>query len=112
MGQMRQWLDQIVVARAKPELSIDCLRLRDAIASSVEFRTAVAFTTDEVISDAQSNEALHVALDRPEVKAVTVSWVQFASGYRTDLARLGRACRERGVMLLVDARMQQSRLSM
>jgi selenocysteine lyase/cysteine desulfurase len=48
-------------------------------------------------------EGLHVALARPEVRAVTVSWVQFASGYRTDLARLGRACREREVFLVVDA---------
>ena len=48
-------------------------------------------------------EGLHVALDRPEVRAVTVSWVQFASGYRTDLARLGRACREREIFLVVDA---------
>ncbi len=48
-------------------------------------------------------EGLHAALDRPEVKAVTVSWVQFASGYRTDLARLGRACREREIFLVVDA---------
>jgi selenocysteine lyase/cysteine desulfurase len=48
-------------------------------------------------------EALVRALDRPEVRALTVSWVQFASGYRVDLARLGRLCRERGVWLVVDA---------
>jgi selenocysteine lyase/cysteine desulfurase len=36
-------------------------------------------------------EALLRALERPEVRAVTVSWVQFASGYRVDLARLGAA---------------------
>ena len=29
------------------------------------------------------------ALDRPEVKALTISWVSFASGYRVDLGRLG-----------------------
>jgi selenocysteine lyase/cysteine desulfurase len=43
------------------------------------------------------------ALDRPRVKAVSVSWVQFASGYRTDLAALGRVCRERGIYFVVDA---------
>ena len=48
-------------------------------------------------------EALLRALERPEVRAVTVSWVQFASGYRVDLARLGQRCRERGVWLVVDA---------
>lgn len=47
--------------------------------------------------------ALIAALDRPQVKVVTVSWVQFASGYRTDLADLGRACRARGIFLVVDA---------
>jgi selenocysteine lyase/cysteine desulfurase len=48
-------------------------------------------------------DALLRALERPEVKAVTVSWVQFASGYRVDLARLGQRCRERGVWFVVDA---------
>ncbi|MFL5578482.1 MAG: aminotransferase class V-fold PLP-dependent enzyme [Gemmatimonadaceae bacterium] len=48
--------------------------------------------------------ALHRALDaEPRVKAVSVSWVSFATGYRIDLARLGAACRERGVWFVVDA---------
>jgi selenocysteine lyase/cysteine desulfurase len=37
------------------------------------------------------------------VRAVAVSLVQFASGYRVDLDRLAAACRERGVFLVVDA---------
>jgi selenocysteine lyase/cysteine desulfurase len=49
-------------------------------------------------------EALHRALDaEPRVRAVSVSWVSFATGYRLDLARLGAACRERGVWFVVDA---------
>jgi selenocysteine lyase/cysteine desulfurase len=48
-------------------------------------------------------DALVRALDRREVRALAVSWVQFASGYRADLARLGRLCRERGVWFFVDA---------
>ena len=48
-------------------------------------------------------EAILRALDRPEVKALTISWVSFASGYRVDLARLGQACRERGIYFVVDA---------
>ena len=47
--------------------------------------------------------ALLAALDRPRVRVVAISWVQFATGYRTDLAALGRACRERGIRLVVDA---------
>lgn len=36
-------------------------------------------------------------------RVVTVSTVTFAPGFRTDIDTLGRACRERGVLLLVDA---------
>ncbi|HVA58407.1 MAG: aminotransferase class V-fold PLP-dependent enzyme [Gemmatimonadaceae bacterium] len=43
------------------------------------------------------------AVDDPAVKVVAVSWVGFATGYRVDLAALGRRCRERGVHLVVDA---------
>jgi selenocysteine lyase/cysteine desulfurase len=46
--------------------------------------------------------ALLRALDDKRVRAVAVSWVQFSSGYRVDLARLGAACSERGVFLAVD----------
>jgi selenocysteine lyase/cysteine desulfurase len=46
---------------------------------------------------------LHEALDREGVKAVSVSWVQFANGYKTDLAALGRECHARGIYLVVDA---------
>ena len=41
--------------------------------------------------------------ERPEVRAVTVSWVQFATGYRVDLARLGALCRAHGKFFVVDA---------
>ncbi len=36
-------------------------------------------------------------------RVVTVSSVQFGSGFRTDLAKLGAACQERGVLFFVDA---------
>lgn len=48
-------------------------------------------------------DALHRALEDRAVKCVSVSWVGFANGYRVDLARLGRACRQRGVYFVVDA---------
>ena len=38
-----------------------------------------------------------------DVAAVSVSFVQFASGYRADLAALGRACREAGTLFVIDA---------
>ncbi len=47
-------------------------------------------------------DALVAAIARPDVVAVVVSWVQFATGYVADLARIGTACRERGVFFIVD----------
>lgn len=38
----------------------------------------------------------------PATRIVAVSWVRYQDGIRLDLARLGRACRERGVHLVVD----------
>jgi selenocysteine lyase/cysteine desulfurase len=35
-------------------------------------------------------------------RMLVLSWVQYASGYRADLVRLGTACRERGVLFVVD----------
>jgi len=42
-------------------------------------------------------------LTDPRVRALAVSAVQFSSGYRADLARLGAACRASGAFLVVDA---------
>ncbi|MCC6429939.1 MAG: aminotransferase class V-fold PLP-dependent enzyme [Gemmatimonadaceae bacterium] len=47
-------------------------------------------------------DTLVAAIARPDVVAVVVSWVQFASGFVADLARIGTACRERGVFFIVD----------
>jgi selenocysteine lyase/cysteine desulfurase len=48
-------------------------------------------------------DALVAAIARPDVVAVVVSWVQFASGFVADLARIGNACRANGVFFIVDA---------
>lgn len=48
-------------------------------------------------------EALLQALDRPGVKVLVHSWVSFETGYALDLARIGRACAERGIFFVVDA---------
>jgi selenocysteine lyase/cysteine desulfurase len=42
-------------------------------------------------------------LEDDRVRCVSVSWVQFASGARVDLAALGALCRARGVFFVVDA---------
>jgi selenocysteine lyase/cysteine desulfurase len=50
-----------------------------------------------------SQDRLLEALAAPGVKAVAISWVEFASGYRFDLKAIGRECRKRDVTLVVDA---------
>jgi selenocysteine lyase/cysteine desulfurase len=41
-------------------------------------------------------------LHDPRVRVLAVSFVQFANGYRADVARLGTACRANGTFLVVD----------
>ena len=48
-------------------------------------------------------ERLERELEDERVRCVSVSWVQFASGARVDLAALGALCRSRGVFFVVDA---------
>jgi len=47
-------------------------------------------------------EDLLAAADE-RTRMIAVSWVQYASGYRLDLARLAAGCRERDILLVVDA---------
>jgi selenocysteine lyase/cysteine desulfurase len=48
-------------------------------------------------------DALIRALDEPNVKVLSVSWVSFETGLKLDLARLGAACRARDIVFVVDA---------
>lgn len=50
-----------------------------------------------------SQDALLEAMRSPDVKAVAISWVEFASGYRFDLEPIGAECRKRGIYFVVDA---------
>lgn len=36
-------------------------------------------------------------------RVLALSWVQYGNGFRADLERLGKVCRERGVLFVVDA---------
>jgi selenocysteine lyase/cysteine desulfurase len=47
--------------------------------------------------------AIMAAIDRPRVRGVVLSWVSFATGYRIDVERIGRACRERDIWFILDA---------
>ena len=66
-------------------------------------RKGVSLQRIPCIDGLPDEDALVRALDRPRVKLLTTSWVQFATGHRMDLARLGAACRERGIFFVVDA---------
>ncbi len=48
-------------------------------------------------------DALETACDHPRTRLLTVSSVQYGTGWRMDLERLGRLCRERDILLCVDA---------
>ena len=44
-----------------------------------------------------------VSLIDDRTRVLALSWVQFSSGFRSDLAFIGQRCRERGVIFVVDA---------
>ena len=48
-------------------------------------------------------DLIRAALDGPDVRALALSAVQFATGYRADLRGLGVACKERDILFCVDA---------
>lgn len=56
-----------------------------------------------VSNELLDEDALMRALDDKAVKCVAVSWVGFSTGYKADLQRIGKACRDRGVYFVVDA---------
>lgn len=70
------------------------LRLREERGIAMKF-------ADERDGRVDTDELLSKVDDRTRV--VAISWVQFASGFRSDLARIGKFCRERGIIFLVDA---------
>ena len=40
---------------------------------------------------------------RPQTKLITISFVQFLSGYRVDLEMIGKICKEKGIIFCVDS---------
>ncbi len=44
-----------------------------------------------------------ISLVDERTRAVSLSWVQFSSGFRTDIAMIGKFCRERDVIFMIDA---------
>jgi cysteine desulfurase/selenocysteine lyase len=40
---------------------------------------------------------------KPETKLISISFVQFLSGYRVDLEKIGKVCKEKGIIFSVDS---------
>jgi selenocysteine lyase/cysteine desulfurase len=53
--------------------------------------------------DAPDEDAMLATLASGDVRAISISAVQYAAGVRADLARMGAACREAGALFVVDA---------
>ena len=63
------------------------------------------FGVEVIQVDLQQGDAEQALLDAcgPRVRLLAISAVQYASGLRLDLQRLGEGCRQRGVLFCVDA---------
>lgn len=70
---------------------------------AIERTRGVRFRMLPLAGGLPDDAAIERALDEPGVRALAVSWVSFATGYRLDIERLGRLCRERGIWFVVDA---------
>lgn len=57
----------------------------------------------EVSLQGEAPEAALLAACTPRTRLLSISAVQYASGLRLDLLQLGQSCRQRGVLLCVDA---------
>ena len=66
-------------------------------------RRALTYRRVPHVRGLADEDSLIRALDEPNVKLLSVSWVSFETGLKLDLERLGTACRERGVYFVVDA---------
>ena len=66
-------------------------------------RRGLAYRRVPCVDGLADEDALIRALDEPNVRVLSVSWVSFETGLKLDLARLGAACRERGIYFVVDA---------
>lgn len=66
-------------------------------------RRGLTYRRVPCVNGLADEDALISALDAPNVRVLSVSWVSFETGMRLDLERLGRACRERDIYFVVDA---------
>lgn len=71
---------------------------------ALEEARGVTFTRIPCVGRLADEAAILKAIEEtPRLKVVVLSWVSFETGYTLDLARIGAACRERGIFFVVDA---------
>lgn len=63
----------------------------------------VGVAVDQADIGGDDPEAALIAAMTPQTRLLSISSVQYGTGLRMDLARLGEACRERGILFCVDA---------
>lgn len=87
--------DNVVIAQEEyPANQYPWMNLRDR---GVETRTVASRDDGRLWID-----DIVAALDA-RTRVLSLSWVEFASGFRNDLNALGQICRERGIAFFVDA---------
>lgn len=72
---------------------IDPFRLNGFDVHRVKSAKQIFFNTEEII----------VFLLEKKIEVLAISHVQWLTGFRTDLEKIGSFCRERGIILIVDA---------
>ncbi len=90
-----QWQTGENVVSSNQEFPSNRIVWESLAAKGVEFRQVD-------VSGLDPESSLIAAIDE-HTRLLTISSVQFATGLRLDLQRLGEACRERGVLFCVDA---------
>ncbi len=65
-------------------------------------RFGVGFREAEIADTASPEQALFDCVDR-RTKLITISSVQFSSGIRLDINRIGEFCKKRGILFCIDA---------
>jgi selenocysteine lyase/cysteine desulfurase len=87
--------DNMVTADCEfPANLIPWLRIERELGIEVRRATEVSYRID--------TEAILSLVD-DRTKVISLSFVEFASGFRNDLPTIGRFCRERGILFVVDA---------
>ena len=55
-------------------------------------------STNGIVTAEEIIDAIH-----PQTKLISISFVQFLSGYRIDLEKIGKVCKEKGIIFSVDS---------